>query len=129
MNERPSDAIHEQRPPDAPLPTASSVNQHAKTLQNKSGKLCLAVGIVVAISALLAPLLPYMSSAASSDPIYLTYAVIAASSLASVVFLGVRSLKKQPFPNIAGMLGTMLCLIVLYDVLSVLVVSLWPGRN
>jgi hypothetical protein len=118
------------RIPNAPLPTDSNaISVHSHQSKSNLGRLSLVASIVLAATSLSIPNLPFMTNATTNLPFYVIYGIIAVLSLVSVLLLGVRSFHKLPYPNIAGLVGTVLGILVLYNVASVLFIFVTSGNN
>jgi hypothetical protein len=93
------------------------------------GLYSLISGLCTAVFAIALPNLPFIVHASSNTLFYITYSILAAACLLSLLGISIPSFKKTSYPNISGLIGLILNLFVLYSSISVLIIFIASGNN
>ncbi len=97
--------------------------------RSKLGSSSLIAGVLVVGIAYALPNLPFITKATNDTPFFISYGVLSLLCLAVMARLAIPSFKKNNYPNIAGLIGLILTLLVLYSAVSILVVYAFRGNN
>jgi hypothetical protein len=122
------DANFTPNPTPTPIPSPAAVpSSGAKPRTSKLGLYSLISGLLTAGGGIVAVESPLMANG-SDTTLRITYGVLCFVPLVFMLVLSLPSFKKNPYPNLAGMVGLFLNLTVFYQSLSALVAILAIGH-
>jgi hypothetical protein len=136
----PQQASDQQIQPSIATPTINHAvsehphhSQHSSHLDNseksKFARMAFIGGLIAVILSFAIPHLSIITSATNNIPFFTTYGILAIICAVSIGMFAIPSFKKNKYPNLFGLIGLMLSLIVLYGALSVLIVYIFNGNN
>lgn len=112
--------------PESPVPH-EQIN--ADNTPSKRGLLSFISGIVIAGVTVGMQFLPFLSNTSSSAVICIVYGCIALAAIAALILFSIPSFKKNPYPNLFGLIGLILQIIIINEAVSALILFIGASSS